>query len=119
MNKKIKEFRKEICSLTSAIASEIITIMKKHPGQTASFVELTSSPILLDNAEDDMVVTLDSVKYHPETNTLTLFGSNSQGNDYSYTVYPDGDASSWPDPYILTEVLEYLLNNEQLMFNEY
>lgn len=118
MNEKIKKFREEISSLTNAVASEIITIMKKHPGQTASFVELMSSPVLLENIEDDMIVTLDSVKYHPETNTLTLFGSNSQGNDYSYTVYPDGDAFSRPNPYILTEVLEYLINNEKLMFNE-
>lgn len=112
MNAKIEKFREGISSLTQAIASEIVSIMLRHPGQTASFVELSSSPILLDNAEEDRIVTLDSVDYDIDKECLILYGSNSWGEDYSLTV----SDNSRQDPYLLTEVLECLLEYESLLF---
>ena len=112
MNAKIEKFREGISSLTQAITSEIVSIMLRHPGQTASFVELSSSPVLLDNAEDDRIVTLDSIDYDIDKEQLTLYGSNSWGEDYSLTV----SDNSRHDPYLLTEVLECLLEYESLLF---
>lgn len=116
MENAIAKFREEIASITYAIASEIIAIMQKHPGENADFTELGSSPILLENIEDDRNVTLDSVEYIPKENKLILFGSNSWGNEYSYSVDINGNNTSRHDPYLLSEVLEYLLDYEELMF---
>ena len=112
----VAKFREDISSITCAIASEIIVIMRKHPGENAYFTELDSSPVLLDSIEDEQIVTLDSVKYIPKENKLILLGSNSWGNDYSYTVSANGNACSQHDPYLLSEVLEYLLDYEDEMF---
>ena len=116
MENAIAKFREEIASITCAIVSEIIAIMQKHPGQNADFTELSSSPILLDNMDGNLIVTLDSVEYIPKENKLILFGSNCWSNDYSYTINTNGNAFSRHDPYLLSEVLEYLLDYEELMF---
>lgn len=116
MENAIAKFREEIASITYAIVSEIIAIMQKHPGQNADFTELSSSPILLDNMDGNLIVTLDSVEYIPKENKLILFGSNCWSNDYSYAIHVNGNACSQHDPYLLSEVLEYLLDYEELMF---
>lgn len=116
MENAIAKFREEIASITCAIVSEIIAIMQKHPGQNADFTELSSSPILLDNMDGNLIVTLDSVEYIPKENKLILFGSNCWSNDYSYTISTNENAFSQHDPYLLSEVLEYLLDYEELMF---
>lgn len=117
MENAIAKFREEIASITCAIVSEIIAIMQKHPGQNADFTELSSSPILLDNMDGNLIVTLDSVEYIPKENKLILFGSNSWGNEYSYSVDVNGNNTSRHDPYLLSEVLEYLLNYEEDLFD--
>ena len=117
MENAIAKFREEIASITCAIVSEIIAIMQKHPGQNANFTELSSSPILLDNMDGNLIVTLDSVEYIPKENKLILFGSNCWGNEYSYSVDVNGNNTSRHDPYLLSEVLEYLLNYEEDMFD--
>lgn len=116
MENAIAKFREEIASITCAIASEIIVIMRKHPGQNANFTELSSSPILLDNMDGNLIVTLDSVKYIPKENKLILCGSNCWSNDYSDAIHVNGNACSQHDPYLLSEVLEYLLDYEEIMF---
>lgn len=117
MENAIAKFREEIASITYAIVSEIIAIMQKHPGQAADFTELGSSPILLDNMDGNLIVTLDSVEYIPKENKLILFGSNCWSNDYSYTISTNENAFSRHDPYLLSEVLEYLLNYEEDLFD--
>lgn len=116
MENAIAKFREEIASITYAITAEIVSIMKKHPGKPASFVELSSSPVLLEAFQEEQIATLDSVEYIPEKNKLILYGSNSWGNDYSYSVNINGNAFTRHDPYLLTEVLEYLVKYENLMF---
>lgn len=116
MHDIVSKFREDISSITYAIVSEIIAIMQKHPGQNADFTELSSSPILLDNMDGNLIVTLDSVEYIPKENKLILCGSNCWSNDYSDAIHVNGNACSQHDPYLLSEVLEYLLDYEEIMF---
>lgn len=118
MESTITRFREEISSITYAITAEIVSIMKKHPGIAASFVGFSSSPVLLEALQEEQIVTLDSVEYFPEKNKLILYGSNSWGNDFSYSVNVNGNSFTRHDPYLLTEVLEYLVKYEDFMFNE-
>ena len=118
MESTIAKFREEISSITYAITAEIVSIMKKHPGIAASFVGFSSSPVLLEALQEEQIVTLDSVVYVPEKNKLILYGSNSWGDNYSYSVNVNGNAFTRHDPYLLTEVLEYLVKYEDFLFDE-